>query len=156
MSIPLFRDEIMKPLLDKEENLYVVPGSDAEACARKRFPHKTLRQVSNTLRPRNLQTLLDGMPWTFQRGQAGDLDAVYHFTFHGRESAQATIRIKAGRITVTPGLEGQPTLAMVADSETWLGYLAGEKSLVWALVTRRIRLTGSPKWLLAFGRCFPR
>jgi hypothetical protein len=30
-----------------------------------------------------------------------------------------------------------------------------EKNLAWVLITGRIRLRGSPKWLLAFGRCFP-
>lgn len=156
LSKKAFRDEILKPLVEKEEALYVVPGSDAEAHARKRFPHKSLRHVRNTLRPRNIATLIEGMPWTFQRGQARDLDATYRFTFTGRESAEVTVCISAGKITVTPGLVGHPTLAVVADSETWLGYLAGEKSLPWALLTRRVRLRGNPKWLLAFGRCFPR
>jgi len=36
-----------------------------------------------------------------------------------------------------------------------LGFLAKEKNLPWALLTRRIKLRGNPKWLLAFGKCFP-
>src|SRR5438046_1237299 len=36
-----------------------------------------------------------------------------------------------------------------------LGFLAGERNLLWALFTRRIRLQGNPKWLLALKRCFP-
>jgi hypothetical protein len=44
---------------------------------------------------------------------------------------------------------------MSADSQTWLGFLAKERSLLWALLRRRIRIWGSPRLLLAFGKCFP-
>ena len=46
-------------------------------------------------------------------------------------------------------------LCVAADSRTWLGFLAKERNLLWALLTRRVRLRGSPRWLLAFGKCFP-
>ena len=44
---------------------------------------------------------------------------------------------------------------MTADSETWLGFLAKERSLLWALLRRRIRIKGSLKLLVTFGKCFP-
>lgn len=44
---------------------------------------------------------------------------------------------------------------VVADEETWLGFLAKEKNLLWSVVTRKIRLHGNPKWFLSFKRCFP-
>ena len=37
-----FLNEIVKPLQEKEETVYVVPNSDAEAHVKKRFPHKTV------------------------------------------------------------------------------------------------------------------
>lgn len=43
----------------------------------------------------------------------------------------------------------------VYAANTWVGFLAKEKILVWALLTRRIRMRGSPKLLVAFGKCFP-
>jgi epoxyqueuosine reductase QueG len=150
-----FTAEVVRPLQEKVEPLYVVRGSDAEAHAKKRYPHKELRYVNNTLRPRNLQTLLEGMPRTFQRGAAGSLDATYHFTFTGSESAQVTIAIRSGKINITEGHQGEPNLRVTADTATWLGFLAKEKSLPWALLTLRIKLRGNPKWLLAFGKCFP-
>jgi epoxyqueuosine reductase QueG len=150
-----FTAEVLKPLQEKIEPLYVIPGSDAEAHAKKRYPHKTLRHVPNSLRPRNLKTLLQGMPLSFQRGAAGDLAATYHFTFTGSESATVTIVIRAGKISVTEGFHGEPNLRVTADTATWLGFLAKEKSLPWSLLTRRIKLRGNPKWLLAFGKCFP-
>ncbi|CCH34244.1 (4Fe-4S)-binding protein [Actinosynnema sp. NPDC047251] len=44
-----FVAEVVKPLQDKEEPVYVVPGSPAEEHVRKRFPHKRVRRVSNGL-----------------------------------------------------------------------------------------------------------
>ncbi len=150
-----FIDEVMRPLQAKREPVYVVAGSDAEKHVKKRYPHKTVRHVRNSLRPRSIGALLQGMPLSFQRLAAGDLDATYHFRFHGREPAEATVVIRSGTIRVERGFSGQPNLEIIADSDTWLGFLAKERNLVWALLTRKIRLKGNPKWLLAFGRCFP-
>ena len=146
---------MVKPLQEKVEPLYVIHCSDAEEHAKKRYPHKEVRYVQNSLRPRNLKTLLAGMPHTFQRHAAGKLDATYHFTFTGSESATVTIVIRDGKFTLSEGLQGSPNISVTTDTATWLGFLAKEKNLPWALLTRRIKLRGNPKWLLAFGKCFP-
>jgi ferredoxin len=150
-----FADDVMRPLQAKREPVYVVRGSDAEAHVQKRYPHKTLRHVHGLLRPRNIASLLFGMQVSFQHHAAGKLDATYHFIFTGKESAEATVTIRDGKLTVENGLVGKSNLKITADSETWLGFLAKEKNLLWALLTRRIHLRGNPKWLLAFGKCFP-
>ena len=46
--------------------------------------------------------------------------------------------------------------SVLTDSETWFGFLAKEKHLVWALLGRKIRLKGPPRLLIAFGKCFRR
>jgi ferredoxin len=151
-----FTDEVMRPLVAKPEPIYVVRGSDAEAHVQKRFPHKTVRHVpATTTRPRNITSLLFGMPLAFQRHAAGKLDATYHFVFTGKEPVEATVAIHEGKLTVENGLLGKPNIKVTADSTTWLGFLAGERNLLWSLLTRRVRLHGNPKWLLAFKRCFP-
>jgi ferredoxin/putative sterol carrier protein len=150
-----FADEIMRPLLAKHEPVYVIPGSDAEAHAVKRHPHKTVRHVRGSTRPRSIEALLEGMKNTFQRHAAGTLDAVYQFVFTGGAATEATVTIRAGKLTVEKGLLGEPNIKVTADPETWLAFLAGERNLLWALLTRRVRLRGNPKWLLAFKRCFP-
>ena len=150
-----FADDVMRPLQAKREPVYVVRGSDAETHVQKRFPHKTVRHVRGSLRPRSITSLLFGMPLSFQRHAAGKLEATYHFVFTGKEPAEATVTIREGKLTVDNGLLGKANIKVVADSETWLGFLAGERNLVWALLTRRVRLQGNPKWLLAFKRCFP-
>ena len=150
-----YADEVVRPLQARKEPVYVVPGSDAEAHVQKRYPHKTLRHVRSSLRPRSIPALLNGMPHTFQRHAAGKLDATFHFTFTGSGATEATVVIRAGAIKVEAGLTGTPNIHVVADGDTWLGFLAREKNLIWALIRRKIRVRGNPKWLLAFKRCFP-
>jgi putative sterol carrier protein len=91
----------------------------------------------------------------FQPGKAAKLNAVYHFTFTGKEEKLATVTIRDGTLQVQDGYQGEADLRVTADSETWLGFLAKERSLLWALLRRRIRIKGSPKLLVAFGKCFP-
>ena len=83
------------------------------------------------------------------------MNAVYHFTFSGREKIKATVSIRNGTLQVEDGHRGEADLRVTADSETWLGFLAKERSLLWALLRRHIRIKGSPKLLVAFGKCFP-
>src|SRR5206468_12805590 len=104
---------------------------------------------------RNIASLLYGMRVSFQLHSSCKLDVTYHFAFTGNEQAEATVMIRNGKITVDNGLLGKANLKVIADSETWLGFLAGERNLLWALLTRRVRLHGNPKWLLALKRCFP-
>jgi putative sterol carrier protein len=98
---------------------------------------------------------LAGLRLTFQRGKATNLNAVYHFTFTGKEEKQATVIIRDGALQVESGHQGKGDIRITADSETWLGFLAKERSLLWALLRRRIRIKGSPRLLVAFGKCFP-
>ncbi|HEV8430748.1 MAG TPA: SCP2 sterol-binding domain-containing protein [Pyrinomonadaceae bacterium] len=150
-----FTDDVVRPLQARREPVYVVRGSDAEAHVQKRYPHKTVRQVRSSSRPRNIASLLFGMTLSFQRQAAGKLGATYHFVFTGKESGEATVTIHDGKIAIENALIGKPSIKVIADSETWLGFLAGERNLFWALLRRKIRLKGSPRLLLAFGKCFP-
>jgi hypothetical protein len=54
---------------------------------------------------------------------------------------------------VQDGHQGKADLHVAADNETWLGFLAKERSLLWALLRKRIHLKGSPILLVAFGKC---
>jgi hypothetical protein len=150
-----FLQEIVKPLQEKKETIYVLPKSDADDHVRKRFPHKAVKHVRGSLLPRTIAGFLSGMRYTFQRGQSEGLNAVFHFTFTGKEPRTATVVIRDKSIWVTDGHEGTADLRLTADSETWLGFLAKERSLLWALLRRKIRIKGSPRLLLAFGKCFP-
>ncbi|NJK52985.1 MAG: SCP2 sterol-binding domain-containing protein, partial [Leptolyngbyaceae cyanobacterium SU_3_3] len=150
-----FVQEVVKPLQDKSETIYVVPGSDAETYVPRRFPHKTVKRVSSGIRSKSIQGFLFGLPLLFQRNQSEGLNAVYHFTFKGSESHRATVIIQNKTVQVEEGHIGKANLSVTADSKTWLGFLAKEQNIVWALVRRKIQIRGSLKLLQAFGKCFP-
>lgn len=46
-----FMDTVLRPLQDKSETLYVLPGSDAQKYAQRRFPHKPVKEVTGGWRP---------------------------------------------------------------------------------------------------------
>lgn len=147
--------DTVRPLQEKEETVYVVAGSDAEDHVARRFPHKKAKRVGNGTRPPSIQRFLSGLALTFQPGKAAGLNAVYHFTFTGKEQKEATVSIYAGTLQVQDGHQGEADLRVTADSETWLGFVAKERSLLWALLRRRIRIKGAPRLLIDFGKCFP-
>lgn len=149
------RDRYVRPLIEKVEDVYVIPGSDAEEAVQRRFPAKRIRRVGSGLRVGSIEQFLDGLPLVFQRNKSAGLDATYHFTFTGAEQAQATIEIRNKSLKVSRGHHGTPSLRVTADARTWLRFLAKDAGMPWAIVTGKIRLRGSPSLLMAFGRCFP-
>lgn len=151
-----YLQDVVRPLQNKEETVYVVPKSDAEEYVARRFPHKHVKRVGNSLnRLRTIAALLTGLPLTFQRNQSKGLAATYHFIFTGAEERRATVVIRDQKLKVSEGHSGKADIVVTADSQTWLGFLAKERNLVWALLSRKIRINGSPRLLLAFGKCFP-
>ena len=146
---------VVRPLQEKEETIYVTKNSDAEDHVAKRFPHKTIKHVGNSLRPNSIEVFLNGMPNVFQPGKSAGLNATFHFTFTGHEQRQATVVIQEQKISVKEGYVGQPDLHVTADSQIWIDFLRKERNVVWALLRRKIRLDGPLKLLVAFGKCFP-
>ncbi|MFO0693939.1 MAG: SCP2 sterol-binding domain-containing protein [Polyangiales bacterium] len=147
---------VVKPLTAKEEPVYVVPGSDAEAYVTKRFPHKTVRRVRSSLRARSARGFLRALPLSFQRGPARGWSATYHFDFTGEDSAQATVRIADGTIEVTPGLVGEADLFVGCAGSLWIEILEKKRSPLVAAMTRRLVLRGNRSLLSRFASCFPR
>jgi hypothetical protein len=150
-----FLDGIVRPLQEKQEIVYVTPESDAETYVQRRYPHKTTKRVGNGLRVTSIDGFLVGMRRTFQRGKSEGLNAVYHFTFTGKEPRTATVTIRDKTLDVQAGHVGAPNFQLKADSESWIRFLTWKPTLIWALLTRKVTFRGSPKLLLAFGKCFP-
>jgi hypothetical protein len=92
--------DVVRPLQEKEETIYVARNTDAEDHVAKRFPHKTIKHVGNTLRPNSIEVFLKGMPNVFQPGKSAGLNATFHFTFTGQEQRQATVVIQEQKISV--------------------------------------------------------
>ena len=149
-----FIKRVVRPLQDKEETIYAVSNSDAEQHVTRRFPHKRVKPVKNSLRPTSIKAFLNGLPLVFQPGKSAGLSATYHLTFSGTENIEATVVIRNQQLEILAGHSGQADFQLHADGKVWLQFLAKEKHLVWALCQRKIRFKGSPRLLLAFGRCF--
>jgi Fe-S-cluster-containing hydrogenase component 2 len=151
-----FLEDVVQPLQNKPETIYVVPNSDPEEYVARRYPNKKTKRVANGLAGQgSIRSFLRGLPFVFQRGRSAGLDATYHFTFTGHEEIEATVVIQNKTLEVSEGHTGTANLRLIADSQTWLRFLRREVNLFWALLRRKIRIHGSPRLLLAFGRCFP-
>lgn len=137
------------------EIIYAVKGSDAEKHVREQFPEKTVKNISNGLRPLSIDMFLESLPRIFQANQSEGIDAVYHFSFTGNEYVEGTVTIKDKKIRVEEGLIGTPNLHVTADSQSWIRFLAKEVNLLIALITRKIKIKGSPKLMKDFAKCFP-
>ena len=150
-----FIEKIVKPLQSKAEDIYVLPGSDAEDHVSKHFPGKKAKKIGNGLRPRTINGFLEALPLIFQRNKSEGVDTTYHFTFTGKEKMKATVIIRNKSVTVLSDHMETAQIHVTADSNTWLKFLAKERGIIWALFLRRIRVKGPLRLLQAFGRCFP-
>ena len=148
--------DVVKPLVDKTETLYVVSGSDAEAHARKRFPHKKVKVVRSSLRPAGASAFFRAIPLTFQRGPARGWAARFHFELGGDDPARATVVIDDGTLSVEHELVGEPDVSVRCDGKVWLEIVEKRRSPVLAALTGRLRVRGNRSLLSRFAACFPR
>jgi len=149
-----FVNEVVKPLQQKTEPVYVLPGSDAEHHVLSKFPHKKIRRVGSGVRPPTITAFLASMPIAFQRHKSEGLSATYHFTFSGIENVEATVVIKDKMIKIEQGHVGVSDVHVRADAKTWLRVLHKETSMLKQIVLRRIRVKGPLNLFKAFGKCF--
>lgn len=73
-----FVNEVVRPLQQKVEPIYVVPDSDAELRVRKRFPHKIVRRVGNGIRAGSIEAFLNNLHLVFKQHRAVGLNLTYH------------------------------------------------------------------------------
>ncbi|MGJ5039828.1 MULTISPECIES: 4Fe-4S binding protein [unclassified Bradyrhizobium] len=148
-------NDVVKPLLEKEETLFVIPGSDAEESAPRRFPNKTIRHVRAGRPIGSVQAYLFTLRLGFQRGKAKKLDLVTHWTFTGKTPFQGTVRINDKILDVTSGTHaGDARLSITADSEAWLRVLSRDLELAEAIESRLI-VPSDADLFAAYMRCFP-
>ncbi|MCO6185986.1 SCP2 sterol-binding domain-containing protein [Rhizobium sp. L1K21] len=150
-----YLNKVVKPLQKKEETLFVLPGSDAEEFARKRFPHKEIKRVRRHVAVGSVKAFIAQMPLAFQTGRSKGLDAVFHWTFDGQETIEVTVRIADQKLQVSQGHVGEADVRVFADAKTWLDIVNREYKMINAIVLRKIRVKGSMTLFRAFGRCFP-
>jgi len=146
--------DVVNPLREKEETVYVLAGSDAESHVLRVFPHKKIKRVRNGVRPPSIKSFLGTIPIAFQRSKSEGLDATYHFTFTGGECESATITITNKTVMVKKGHEGFADIHIKADSRAWLRALHKDTTMLKEIVFRNIRIKGPMRLFKAFGKCF--
>ena len=147
-----YAERYLKPLKSKREPVYVISGTRAEEVA-KGNDSKEVRYVRNTIRPTSVGSFLQGASLLFNPEKAKGLSLTLHFEFTGKEQKTATISISEEKLQVHEGHQGGCDLYIKADSETWVGMLNEEISLVKALITGRLKLKGNPAFLKKFKSC---
>lgn len=149
--------DVVRPLTQRSEDVYVVRGSDAEAHVKKRFPHKAVRTVESSLRATSARAFFRALPLVFQRGPAREWSATFHFEITARGGVvTATVRISDGTLQVEEALVGEPDIHVRASEETWLGVVTKRRSPVFAVLLGRLRVRGERALLDKFAACFPR
>jgi len=149
-------EQVVRPLVDKVEPVYVVAGSDAEAHVRKRFPHKRVRTIGSGLVPTSIEAFVAASPLVFASQAAKELELRVWFRFRGESTLEVTYAIERGTLEVLDGHVGRWDLLVDVDAATWLGIVRGEKNPVWAVLTRKMRVRGGIGRLKRFRECFPR
>ncbi|MEM8862626.1 MAG: SCP2 sterol-binding domain-containing protein [Chloroflexota bacterium] len=149
-----FMQETVKPFQKKEETLYITKNSDAMAYAAKRYPHKTIQVVEGGLVPQSVKGFLWGTKIAFQRNQADGLDATFHFRFTGEEATEQTFVIKDKKLTVEEGLVGTADIEIQIDGSDWVDLLNKRLNLVWAVLSRKLKIKGDRALLFRFQECF--
>lgn len=152
---PAFLDSIVRPLQEKAETVFVLPDSDAEKHVLRRFKNKKVKRVGNGLSVVSAAQFLRSLPLIFKRSASEGIEATYHFIFHGEEEISATVTIRNQAVKVASGCQGSADFVVNADSRAWVGFLRREKSLLMAIVLRKIKTRGPLKLLRTFARCFP-
>jgi hypothetical protein len=96
-----------------------------------------------------------------RRAQAAARATPADQSFSGTEEREVTVTIRSPELTVTEGLTGDADLAITADAQTWIDFLAAgplrqAAALPAALVRRTMALRGNPLHLQKFSACFPK
>lgn len=150
-------EDVVKPLLDKEEVLYVVKGTDADESAPRKFPHKKIKHVRAGRITTSLAGHLFALRLSFQRGAARMIDQTSHWTFEDTKPHLVTVRI-AGKlldIVADRGHVVEADFKVWVKLERWYDYLNMLCELDELFEEGSIRLEGERSQLDAYLACFP-
>jgi epoxyqueuosine reductase QueG len=144
--------QIMKPLKEKPEPIYVLAGTRAEKTVEKN-PNKEARIVHTPLRPTSIPDFLNGVILIFNPEKAKGVSLNLHFQFSGEDESSATILINDSQIQVMDGHVGKPKLKVRADAKTWVKLVNEEISTFKAIVSGKLKVKGNPLLMNKFKSC---
>lgn len=147
--------EVVQPLIDKDEFVYVLPDTDAEDTVTRRFPHKKMQHVTSGRHTGSIQAYIFSLSLGFQRGRARGLDFVTHLRFTGASALDMTVAIKGRDLQVVPGRHvGEAALTITADTQAWLRVQNRDLDLADAIASELVS-HNDEKLFAAYMRCFP-
>ncbi|MGD2271068.1 MAG: SCP2 sterol-binding domain-containing protein [Desulfobacterales bacterium] len=144
--------QIVKPLKEKTEPIYVLAGTRAEKTVRGNS-NKEARIVHSPLRPTSVKDFLDGVMLLFNPEKAENTKLALHFVFSGEEERSATIKIENREMEVLDGLVDKPNLMVNADAKTWIKLVNEEISTLKAIITGKLKVKGNPLLMRKFKSC---
>ncbi|MEL6347930.1 MAG: SCP2 sterol-binding domain-containing protein [Myxococcota bacterium] len=146
--------QIVQPLREKAEPVFVIRGSDAADHVQRRYPHKQPRFVRSTIQPQNIDGFLRFAHIAFQPRKSKDVTLRLHFTFTGASDRAATIDIRDRGIQVEDGHIGERDAHVTVDATTWLGIVSGRANPVWAVIRGKLKVNGPISVMKTFQGCF--
>lgn len=147
---PAFVEEILKPLKDMPEPVYVLPNTAAEKAAQ-RNPKKEIRHVRNPVRISKVRRFFIGLRRVPPQRLA-NVELKMNFSFYGSEEFAASIVIEDSSIQVSFEHLEDADGHLRADAATYVKLLNGEARLILAILLRRIRYQGDLGTLRRFLR----
>jgi epoxyqueuosine reductase QueG len=147
-----FVNDILRPLKEKVEPVYVRKGSRAERIASKNQA-KEIRHIKSPYRPQNIDFFLRGAKLQFNPEKAKGLDLIIQFRFYGEENLDAFVKITDQKLKAERGEHDQPNIEISVDSKTWLKIVNKETSLLWSILTGKLKSKGNPLLLKKFENC---
>ncbi|UCH22072.1 MAG: SCP2 sterol-binding domain-containing protein [Deltaproteobacteria bacterium] len=144
--------QIVKPLKEKSEPIYVLAGTRAEKTVRNN-PNKEARIVHSPLRPTSIKDFLDGVTLLFNPEKAENITLTLHFVFTGEVERLATIKIENKKMLVLDDHVDKPNLIVTSDAGTWVKLVNEEISTFKAIITGKLKVKGNPLLMNKFKSC---
>ena len=99
----------------------------------------------------NLQEFFDNLPSKVNADAVAGMSSVFHFDIGPEE--QYTLSLKDGKLSVDPGLIGEPSCKVTSSKETLEGLLNKSINPMMAMMTGKIKIS-NPGEMMKYAKIF--
>jgi ferredoxin len=146
-------EQLVKPLREKDEPIYVIQGTRAEFVV-KRNPKKEPRYVHTQYRPTSISAFLNALNIGINPEKIRGITMTIHFEFVGEEEVSVTLVISGGKLQIQEGIVGNADLKVHSDSQTWIQIVNGEIQPAEGVMSGKLKIDGSHELLQRFRQFF--
>jgi ferredoxin len=146
-------EQLVKPLREKDEPIYVIQGTRAEFVV-KRNPKKEPRYVHTQYRPTSISAFLNALNIGINPEKIRGITMTIHFEFVGEEEVSVTLVISGGKVQIQEGIVGNADLKVHSDSQTWIQIVNGEIQPAEGVMSGKLKIDGSHELLQRFRQFF--